>query len=128
MIENYHNEVISCIQTIYYYEGTQISNNYKLNFFTKTSQGYGKTALFLSGGGSNGKYHFGVLKALYEQDLLPRIICGSSAGAIMGSYICSHKYQDLKQVFEGDYKKFLEVKIIKKNFKTMIEALKLILK
>lgn len=39
----------------------------------------------LSGGATFGKYHFGVIKALHEQDLLPKIICGSSAGAISAS-------------------------------------------
>ena len=37
----------------------------------------------LSGGATFGIFHFGVLKALYEQDLLPKIICGSSVGALV---------------------------------------------
>jgi TAG lipase/steryl ester hydrolase/phospholipase A2/LPA acyltransferase len=38
----------------------------KLEFFAETRHSFGRTALILSGGGSLGKYHFGVMKALYE--------------------------------------------------------------
>ena len=43
-----------------------------------------------------GKYDFGFIKALYEQDLMPRIICGSSVGTLVGSYICGMKYEEVK--------------------------------
>jgi TAG lipase/steryl ester hydrolase/phospholipase A2/LPA acyltransferase len=32
-----------------------------------------------------GMYHIGVIKALYEKNLLPKIICGASAGSIIAS-------------------------------------------
>jgi predicted acylesterase/phospholipase RssA len=39
-----------------------------------------------------GLYHMGVVKALLENNLLPRVISGSSAGAlfaaILGAYSC----------------------------------------
>lgn len=44
----------------------------------------------------------------------------------MGSYICSHKYQDLKNIFDGDYKKFLDIQIIKRKFQTISEAIGLL--
>lgn len=66
LIEDYHNETIKCIQFIYYYQGSKIDLQKKLEFFAETRHSYGRTALFLSGGAHLGKYHFGVLKALYE--------------------------------------------------------------
>lgn len=36
----------------------------------------------LSGGGSFGFWHFGVVRALFEANLLPRVVSGSSAGSI----------------------------------------------
>jgi len=66
LIEDYHNEVIKCIQFIYYYQGRKIDLQKKIEFFSDTRHSYGRTALFLSGGAHFGKYHFGVLKALYE--------------------------------------------------------------
>jgi len=38
----------------------------KLEFFAETRHAYGRTALMLSGGANFGKFHFGLLKALYE--------------------------------------------------------------
>ena len=81
LIENYHNEVIKCIQLVYYYEGPEVSMKQKLDYFSQTRHSLGRTAIFLSGGGGFGKFHYGVLKALYEQDLMPRIIVGASVGA-----------------------------------------------
>ena len=64
----------------------------KLEFFAETRHSFGRTALFLSGGANFGKFHFGVMKALYEQDLFPRIIAGSSVGALISTAIAAHKY------------------------------------
>lgn len=38
----------------------------KLEFFAETRHAYGRTAILLSGGATFGKFHFGLLKALYE--------------------------------------------------------------
>ncbi|KAK2731338.1 patatin family [Colletotrichum kahawae] len=46
-------------------------------------QSFGRSALLLSGGGTLGMSHIGVLKALFEVKLLPRIISGASAGSIV---------------------------------------------
>ncbi len=46
-----------------------------------------KTGLVLSGGGSRGYAHLGVIKALNEKGITPDIISGTSAGAIAGSLI-----------------------------------------
>ncbi len=55
------------------------------NIFKKkdTKERYG-TGLVLSGGGTRGFAHLGVLKALQEHDIHPDIISGVSAGAIVG--------------------------------------------
>ena len=36
-----------------------------------------------------GLYHYGAIKALYEENLLPRIIAGSSAGSLIACHIAS---------------------------------------
>jgi predicted acylesterase/phospholipase RssA len=53
----------------------------------------------LSGGASFGKFHLGLISALYEQDLLPRIICGASAGSLLGAILCSVPYNDVYKVW-----------------------------
>jgi predicted acylesterase/phospholipase RssA len=43
-----------------------------------------------AGGAGLGMYHFGVIKALWKQRLLPRVISGSSAGSIVRYAHISH--------------------------------------
>ena len=59
---------------------------------------YGKTALMFSGGAGLGKYHYGIIKALSELDLMSRIICGSTAGSIVATLICTHKFEELHRL------------------------------
>lgn len=40
-------------------------------------------------------YHLGVLKALNEQGLLPRIISGTAVGALIAALICIHTDEEL---------------------------------
>ena len=36
-----------------------------------------------------GVYHMGVIKAMYDQGLLPRIISGASAGSLVAALVCT---------------------------------------
>lgn len=124
LIEEFHQETIACIQAIYYYSGSQINIQKKLEFFAETRHSYGHTALFLSGGAGLGKYHFGVVKALYEQDLMPKIIVGSSVGSLVASCICSFKYSHLFKAIDptkGIVETFFEYKF--NNFLELITKL-----
>lgn len=47
------------------------------------------TALVMSGGGSLGAVHVGMLKALIEHGVVPDLIVGTSVGAVNGAYISS---------------------------------------
>jgi TAG lipase/steryl ester hydrolase/phospholipase A2/LPA acyltransferase len=58
-----------------------MSKQEKIEMFVHMRQSYGRSALMLSGGGGIGIYHIGVLKTLFDADLLPRIVSGSSAGS-----------------------------------------------
>ena len=46
-------------------------------------------AFVLSGGASLGAIQVGMLRALYERDISPDLIVGTSAGALNGAYIAS---------------------------------------
>lgn len=50
-----------------------------------------QTGLVLSGGGTRGFAHLGVLQALEENDIKPDIISGVSAGSIVGALYCDGK-------------------------------------
>ncbi|MFW5822644.1 MAG: patatin-like phospholipase family protein, partial [Tangfeifania sp.] len=50
-----------------------------------------KTGLVLSGGGTRGFAHLGVIEALQEKGIKPDVISGVSAGAIVGAFIAGGK-------------------------------------
>lgn len=70
----------------------------KVDMFVHIRQGYGRSALLLSGGAGLGVHHFGVIKVLWEQGLLPRVVSGSSAGSLVGSIICTASDAELEIV------------------------------
>ena len=63
---------------------------------------FGRSALMLSGGATLGMFHLGVIKALHEQDLLPRVLSGSSAGAIIAGMVCVRDDRQLPLIFDPD--------------------------
>ena len=68
-------------------EDEEIPTDAKLAFFNETRHSYGRTGLLLSGGAYLGYYHMGVVKALWNEQLLPRVISGASAGSLMAALI-----------------------------------------
>src|SRR6478752_812416 len=48
-----------------------------------------RTAFVLSGGASLGAVQVGMLHALYERDIVPELIVGTSVGAVNGAFIAS---------------------------------------
>jgi TAG lipase/steryl ester hydrolase/phospholipase A2/LPA acyltransferase len=72
----------------------------KLHGFQRAQHNFGRTALVLSGGLSFGIYHVGVVKALWQQRLLPRVISGSSMGSIVAATICSRSDAELDEFFD----------------------------
>jgi NTE family protein len=47
-----------------------------------------RTAFVLSGGGNQGVSQVGMLRALFERDIVPDVVIGTSAGALNGAAIC----------------------------------------
>jgi predicted acylesterase/phospholipase RssA len=74
----------------------------KVEILRSASQSFGRSALMLSGGASLGMYHTGVIRALFEAKLLPTIISGSSAGAIVASIICTRTDSELTEMLLGN--------------------------
>jgi NTE family protein len=64
------------------------------------------TAFVLSGGASLGSIQVGMLEALYERDIRPDLIVGTSAGALNGAFIAERPQvvetaQELGEVWRG---------------------------
>jgi TAG lipase/lysophosphatidylethanolamine acyltransferase len=96
-IEDYISEVLNTIQAIY--EAGNEHPQQKFDLFQDVEQSFGHTALLMQGGGSFGLFHLGVAKALVEADLLPRVISGSSVGALMAALICTKTDDELPKLF-----------------------------
>jgi len=72
-----------------------ISLDDKARFFRQSAKNLGSTALCLSGGAMLTMVHFGVVRALLDADLLPRVVTGTSAGALGAfSRVLSHCKSD----------------------------------
>ncbi|CAO3626287.1 unnamed protein product [Cunninghamella blakesleeana] len=98
LIEEYMNEVVTQIE---YIESTpDLDPQTKMKFFYDTRQGFGRSALVLQGTTAFALNHIGVVKALNEQGLLPRIISGSGISAMIASLICIHTDEELPEIFQ----------------------------
>ncbi|EON62647.1 hypothetical protein W97_01871 [Coniosporium apollinis CBS 100218] len=73
---------------------------YVLEQLLAARQSFGRSALLLSGGGTFGMNHIGVVKSLWQAKLLPRIISGASAGSIVCAVLCSKSDQEIPQFLE----------------------------
>eukprot|EP00445_Apocalathium_hangoei_P036329 CAMPEP_0203950156 /NCGR_PEP_ID=MMETSP0359-20131031/84369_1 /ASSEMBLY_ACC=CAM_ASM_000338 /TAXON_ID=268821 /ORGANISM="Scrippsiella Hangoei, Strain SHTV-5" /LENGTH=652 /DNA_ID=CAMNT_0050882289 /DNA_START=189 /DNA_END=2148 /DNA_ORIENTATION=+ len=81
----------------------QVTLQEKLAFFSETKHSFGRCALLLSGGAQLGMYHFGVVKALHRNGLLPRIISGTSSGSIVCGIICVRTDAELEVMWEDGF-------------------------
>ena len=73
-------------------------SKYILEQVLSARQSFGRSALLLSGGATFGMNHIGVLKALWEERLLPRIISGASAGSIVCAVLCTRTDEEMPEV------------------------------
>ncbi len=100
LIEQYIDEIDDSLRFLAELPPEEISTQDKIDFFYRANICYGRSALMLSGGGVLGFYHMGVVKALLEQDLLPRVISGSSAGSIVAGVVGTHTDKELEHFYE----------------------------
>lgn len=95
LIEDYVDEICSALEHIADLDCDDVNVADKLDFFHRASHCYGRSALMLSGGGSLGHFHMGVLKVMLEHDVLPGVISGASAGSVVTAIIGTHSDRDL---------------------------------
>ena len=78
-----------------------LESRYILEQVLSARQAFGRSALLLSGGATFGMNHIGVLKALWEAKLLPRIISGASAGSIVCAVLCTRTDEEMPELLAG---------------------------
>jgi len=95
LVRSYIFELADAIEQVARIDDAIIPFEERLEFFRRASHCFGRAALMLSGGAALGPFHLGVAKALLEQDLLPSVISGASAGAFVGAMLCTHTPDEL---------------------------------
>lgn len=94
VIQDYVDEVADALERI---NNSDLPIHVKKEFFTNASDEYGSTALCLSGGAQLAYGHLGVIKALFDSGMLPKIIAGSSAGCVAAALIATRTDEELAQ-------------------------------
>lgn len=96
LIENYIDEICTCLETLAALDPEKLDPESVRDLLQRTRHSFGRPALMLSGGGILGNFHMGVVKTLWEQDLLPQVISGASAGAIVAAIVGTHTREELR--------------------------------
>ena len=99
LIEEYVEELVDALKLIANVGEDVVDWHDKLDFFNRASLCFGRSALMLSGAGSLGHFHGGVVKTLFQHDLLPDVISGSSAGSVYAAILGTHSDKELKKFF-----------------------------
>lgn len=103
LIEEYVDEIVGALEHIStIQESDEITKEDKLDFFERASHCFGRSALMLSGAGSLGHFHRGVIKTLFEHKLLPTVISGSSAGSVSAAVLGTYSDEELPTVLQSD--------------------------
>ena len=101
-IGEYIDEVVLQLEYITNYDLPDFTLEDKLAFLRETRHAFGRTALLLSGGGALGAFHVGVCRTLWENNVLPRVIAGASAGSIVAAVVCCRTDEELKSLYAED--------------------------
>lgn len=99
LVDRYLDESVGCMRWLAGHEVPHLSTEAKLMRFETASKVFGRSALLLSGGGTWGFHHLGVVKALAELELLPEILSGASTGAMIAAAICARTDAELRQMY-----------------------------
>jgi len=98
-IQQYIREVQEQLFQICAWPEVELPLEEKLSFFKVTRHTFGRTALLLSGGGGLGTFHIGVCKSLFERQMLPRVLAGSSVGSIVCAIVGTRTDYELRETF-----------------------------
>ncbi|HET8704842.1 MAG TPA: DUF3336 domain-containing protein, partial [Pseudomonadales bacterium] len=104
LVDDYVNTIVEALRFIAQVDESKVSLPEKVDFFRRASHCYGRTALMMSGGAGLIYFHHGVAQTLIDEDLLPNVISGASAGSWIAAQIGSHSDEELKAGYFDRYK------------------------
>jgi TAG lipase/steryl ester hydrolase/phospholipase A2/LPA acyltransferase len=76
-----------------------VPTDVKCRLFEDAAATFGRSGLLLSGGATLGFHHLGVIKALFDQDLLPDVISGASTGAMIGGGLAVRTNDEIRALY-----------------------------
>ena len=103
LIVDYVDEIVAALEHLANPEVDHISFEEKLDFFRRADHCFGQSAFMMSGSGSMLYFHIGVMKALWQQGLLPDVMSGSSGGSFVGALASTHSDHELDKIFDPEY-------------------------
>ncbi len=103
LIVDYVEEVSTCLKYLANPRLKSITLEDKIDFFHRAHLCFGSSALLMSGAGTYLFFHVGVLKALWEQDLIPEVISGASGGALIAAIAGTRSYKQLGSIFSPEF-------------------------
>ncbi|MGM0563345.1 MAG: DUF3336 domain-containing protein [Pseudomonadota bacterium] len=103
LISDYINELCATLTYLAKHDFDDFPLGEKVKFFKRLGIVYGRSALMLSGGATMGMWHIGVVKAMHEEGVLPRVMSGSSAGSIIGGVVGTTPTEDLINFYDPEY-------------------------
>lgn len=101
LVEEYIEECRQLLHYLVHDPSVHLNDRYLLGMLVQTRRNIGRTALVLSGGSTFSLSHVGVLVALLENNLVPRIISGLSSGSIIASILCCHTNDEIGALLRG---------------------------
>ena len=99
LVDEFFREVEASLRFLAHTDIPHIDQEDRISRFVVAAHTNGRSALMLSGGATLGFYHLGVAKALWEHGMLPKVISGSSMGAIIAAGICTRDDDGLAELF-----------------------------
>lgn len=106
LINEYLDQVCTCLELLCDSDTKTLPPMRKRRFLKRAARSFGRSCLLLSGGASQGLFHLGVIKELKDEGIMPRVITGSSAGAIIAGIVASHEDDELEELLEPSRMQF----------------------
>lgn len=108
LIRNYLEEMAAALDELANSPCSGREMEERIDLFRRASHCYGRSALMLSGAGSLTPFHLGVVKVLVEHGQLPKVISGSSGGALVASLVATRSEVERKALLtDSGLKQFL---------------------
>jgi len=100
LINEYLDEVSAALDFICDSNYESLPPMRKRRFLKRAARSFGRSALLPSGGATLGLFHLGVIQELEAEGVMPRVITGSSAGAVIAGIVATHTDAELEELLD----------------------------